>query len=690
MPVPDPRRRKSTFIHPDRLKYPVKRAGERGEDKWQEISWDQGLDEVAQQLESLRNEQGAETLATSSGTYRTHDEYRMRFLNLFGTPNNIGQGHICYGPGITGMALTGWWNDFGGIGSMTMCSVIWGSNPKEAYRNVWFTTQDFLKRQGKLIVIDPRRTDDAAKADIWLQLRPGTDAALALGMINVIIQEKLYDREFVEKWCHGFDQLAERAAEFPLKRVEEITWVPGDKIRDAAVMYATTPPAHIFHSMGLEQLPNSIEAYHARTILTAITGNLDVRGGEELREGHPGVVTEYETELNGEVSPEQKKKQIGIDSFRLQAFPGYDLIMEKYAKTKVGRGHVAFAHGPSVYRAMITGNPYPVRAMITAASNPVVTQANSKLVYQAIKSLDLYVVVDFWKTPSAQLADYIFPAATWMERPVFHTWSDTFAFIDCGEQALPGRVEGECDRRPDYDFWRGLGIRLGQEKHWPWETLEEAFDYRLKPLGETFKALCARGGYDFTRKAEKKYERAGFGTPSGKMELYSQIFEQLGYDPLPQFHEPPESPYSRPDLAEAYPLILIAGMRHYPFYHSEHRQIPSLRKQHPHPIAEMHPETAARSGINDGDWVWIETPRGRARQKCKLTDGIDPRVVSTEHGWWYPEMPGEEPWLHGLWESNINVVIDDEPAHCNRINGGWPLRTALCKVYKSIGYSGPV
>ena len=674
------------FYHPDRLKFPLKRAGERGEGKWEQISWEQALDEVAQKLDALKKQYGAETLASSSGTYRTHDEYRIRFLNLFGSPNNIGPGNICYGPGIAGVALLGWWNDFGGMGSATKCVMLWGTNPREAYRNVWFATQDHLKRKGKLIVIDPRRTDDAEKADIWLQLRPGTDAALALGMLNIIIQERLYDREFVKKWCYGFDKLAERAAEYPLDRVSETTWVPKEKVRDAAVMYATTKPAFIFHSMGLEQLSNSIETYHARTALAIITGNLDIKGGEELRAGPPGVVSEYEVELNDKLPVEQRKKQIGINQFRLQAMPGFDLIIEKYSKAKYARGHIAFAHAPSVYRAMLTGSPYPVKALITLASNPLVTQANAKLVYQAIKSLDLYVVVDFWKTPPAELADYIFPAACWLERPACHTWTDTFNFVDCGDTALPAQVPEECDRRPDYDFWRGLGMRLGQEEYWPWKTLEKAFDYRLKPMGLTFKELVAKGGYYAWPKEEKKYLKAGFGTPSGKAELFSQVFQQLGYDPLPQFYEPPESPYSRPDLAKEFPLILIAGMRHYPFYHSEHRQIPSLRKQHPYPIVQLHPDTAAKLEIKDGDWVWIETPRGRVRQKCKLFDGIDPRVVAAEHGWWYPEMPGEEPWLHGVWESNINVVIDDEPSHCNRLNGGWPLRTALCKVYKAVGF----
>ncbi len=166
------------------------------------------------------------------------------------------------------------------------------------------------------------------------------------------------------------------------------------------------------------------------------------------------------------------------------------------------------------------------------------------------------------------------------------------------------------------------------------------------------------------------------------MELYSTILEGLGYDPLPHYEEPPESPISNPELAREYPLMLITGGRFNPMHHSEQRQIDSLRRRHPDPIVQINPRKALELGINDGDWVWIETLRGRVRQKCNCFEGIAPDVVHAEHGWWFPELPGEEPWLHGVWESNINVVIDDEPEHCNQINGGWPLRTALCKVYR--------
>jgi anaerobic selenocysteine-containing dehydrogenase len=248
---------------------------------------------------------------------------------------------------------------------------------------------------------------------------------------------------------------------------------------------------------------------------------------------------------------------------------------------------------------------------------------------------------------------------------------------------MPRTVDTKYDRRDDYDIWRGLALQLGQEADWPWQTLEEVYDYRLQPIGLTFQEFIRKGGYLSAPKKYQHYEKNGFATPTGKIELYSTTLEKLGYDPLPEFHEPPESPFSCPDLAKEYPLILITGGRFQPYYHSEHRQIKSLRKMHPEPIMQINKKTAKSLGIEEGDWVWIESPRGRIKQKCKFFDGIDPRVVHTQHGWWFPEEDGAEPLLYGVWKSNCNVLTDDDPDICNPISGGWPLRALLCKVYKA-------
>jgi anaerobic selenocysteine-containing dehydrogenase len=676
------------LYHPDRLNYPLKRAGDKGEGKWQVIPWERALDEIAEELKSIKEGYGAEAIATSCGTGRTHDEYRMRFFNLLGSPNNIGQGQICYGPGsMVSRAIYGWPDFYPAVGRSTRCIMLLGANPEQAARGLWYSILTSKRGGAKLIVVDPRRTSAAERADIWLQIRPGTDCALYLSMINTIIEEQLYDKDFVSRWCYGFDKLADRAKDYPAEKVADITWVSTDKIRQAARMYATTKPGVIIHTMGVEHIANSIEAIHARYILTAIAGNIDVKGGEEMRGTYPQLREEFEIELSEKLSSEQRKKQIGANQFRLASKEGDELIT-RTAKSRLGSAHTSFAHAPSVYRAMITGEPYPVRAMLTVASNPLVTQPNVKLVYKALKSLELYVVHDFWLTPSAEIADYVLPCASWLERPgIFNYW-DSASFVHVGEATVSPKLDGQYDRRPDYDLWRGLGIRLGQEEYWPWPSLEDALAYRLEPFGfGSFTEFMKRtGGIINPPKEERRYERVGFGTPTGKVELYSTILGKLGYDPLPQYYEPPESLTNNPQIAKEYPLILVTGARHQPFYHSEHRQIDSLRKQHPDPLVQVNPQTAVKMGIEDGDWVWIETPTGRIRQKCQYFVGIDPRVVQAEHGWWFPELPGEEPWLHGVWESNINVVIDDNPEHCNRISGGWPMRGLLCKIYRAKHY----
>ncbi|MFH2011083.1 MAG: molybdopterin-dependent oxidoreductase [Pseudomonadota bacterium] len=677
------------FHHPDRLNFPLKRAGEKGEGKWEQISWEQALDEIAGKLKDIIERYGPEAVSTSSGTGRSHDEYRTRFFNLLGSPTNVGMSYICYGPGaVASLALTGYPIMLPSMSQKTKCYMYLGHNPEQSATRAWSPVLKRVKAgEAKLIVVDPRKTVPAEKADIWLQPRPGTDAALLMAMINTIISEELYDKDFVRDWCYGFDKLAERAQEYPPEKVSEITWVPANKIREAARMYATNTPGVITHTMGIEHQPNCIEAINARIILTGLTGSLDVRGGEDLRIHNPKLRSEHEIELNHMVSPEQRAKQIGADRFRIESFIGFDLLME-HVKVKLSRTDICFAHAGMVYEAMITGEPYPVRAMLTLSSNPIVTHVNTKKVYKALKSLDLYVVQDFFMTPSADLADYVLPGACWLERPCIFNFWDSVPYLDVAEEAFPPSVEGQYDRRTDYDLYRGLGIRLGQEKYWPWKNLEEALNYRLEPLGMTVQEIMDKhaGFIPPPPRVEKRYEKEGFGTPTGKFELYSTILEKLGYDPLPRFYEPVESPVSNPELAKEYPLVLITGGRHLPFYHSEWRQVDSARKKHPHPLVQINPKTASELGIEDGDWVWIESPRGRVRQKCRYFEGIDPRVVHGQHGWWFPELPGEEPWLHGLFQSNINVLTTDDPDQCNPINGGWPMRTLMCRVYKAKQY----
>lgn len=687
---------KEWMYHPDRVNYPQKRIGGKGEGKWQTIPWDQAFDEIAAKLAALKRQYGAETLAFTGGTGRTMHEYVLRFANLFGTPNHTGPGQICHGPivvisqAMCGWALrhrTGLTIEHGADNKpLTKCIMLTGINPVNSTVRLWNSLRKCRGAGVKVIVIDPRRTEAAELADIWLQLRPGTDYALFLGMINVIIKEGLYDQEFVTKWTYGFDKVIDRAAPYTPERVAEITWAPAEKIIAAARMYATNTPALFPNGMGTEHLQDASSAIQARLVLSAICGNIDAKGGEAMTGPNRHWIASPAFSLENMLPAEQKSKQIAGDRYRLYSFAGRDMIQEGIEKMWGVRCGVAppcgaMAHAPSVYRTILSGEPYPIKAVYTVSSNPLVTMPNSRLVHQALQSLDLYVVNDFFMTPCAELADYVLPAATWLERPrVFDNGGEDCGLF-AGEAALPASIPGEYDHKTDYEIFRGLAMRLGLGEYFPWPTMEETIDARLQPMGMSFKEFMAKGGYDFPPESHKKYEKmGGFATPTGKLELYSTIIKKLGYEPLPPYVESFENPVSRPDLAQEYPLMMITGARFRWNFHSEYFQVPSIRQRHPEPLVQINPVTAAQLSVNDGDWVCIESPRGTVRMKCRLFDGIDPRVVSADHGWWFPERPGDAPSLHGVFESNINVLTDDE--HCDPVHGGWPLKTGLCRVYK--------
>jgi len=688
------------LYHEERLNYPMKRAGERGQGKWERISWDQALDEVAEKLRKLKQEGGAEAVASVGGTGRGFSEiFKARFLNLFGSPNHANAGQWCsvvsrqihaaiYGAGASRS-----------VKPPCKCAVIWAGNPAESLACTFSRFLKARKNGTRYIVIDPKYSETTSRlADQWLRLRPGTDAALALAWINVIIEESLYDRKFVETWCHGFDQLRERAGQYPPKKVAEITRVPEEQIVQSARLYATSKPASIIWGVKSDMQGRNVTSLtQAKCILRAITGNLDVIGGDMLagpcEKTNYGPVFEHLDML----SPEQRKKQLGADRHKLWGYPGYELVHEVAKPYWYGKGlssgFLPGCHGADIWTAILDKIPYPVRGLICGASNPLVAYPNTKRIYKALKSanLELFVVAEQWLTPTAMLADYVFPITNWLEHVQVYT--QTFQghgnVASIGERVVPPLHE----RRPDYYVYQGLGLRLGQEDYWR-ESLEEEWDWCLAPLLQEFKMQSAE---EFARKqrwwippvVEKRYEtidpetgRAkGFATPTGKVELYSTILERLGYDPLPHYEEPPETPVSRPDLTREYPFILITGARFRPMHHSEHRQIRSLRRLYRYPTAEINPETARRLGIGEGDWVVIETVRGKIKQKAKLTSRIPPRMIEAQHGWWFPEEIGEDPSLYRVFESNVNVLTPDDDEYCDPPTGAVTFGPLLCRVY---------
>jgi thiosulfate reductase/polysulfide reductase chain A len=693
-----PFRAKEYQEHPFRLSYPMKRRSERGADQWRQISWEQAFDEIGEKLAAIRKIHGPEALATSSGTGRGAADFaKTRFMNLFGSPNRFGAVTICYGPRSMVSFTT-----FGGAVApdrkkgKTGLSVLWGRNPHEGGAHTWHSFRRAIRDGIRTMVVDPRLTEAARQADCWVQIRPGTDAALALGMMHLLIQEGVYERAFVQKHTSGFPQLVERVGEYPPEKVARITGLSLDRLREIARFFGKHQPAtFVIGEASEHSSPNSVQAIRAINVLFAIAGSIDVEGGGLIVGPCGDFIPDAAMEENEALPAEQRRKQIGSDRFRFLSYPGWELV-EAELRKKWGDRHPAaaylncMAHAPSVFRAMLTGRPYPVKALIVSASNPLLSYANTKLVYRAMKATELLVTFDITWTPTAQLSDYVLPAACWLERPDMGNFASVGAYplIQIGEAALPARVPGKYERLNDYEFWRELGVRLGQGEYWPWKTFEDVWEFRLKEIMEKRQAgslseLVRSRRWEVDSPQPGLCARGSLATPSGKVEIYSTILEKLGYDPLPGYQEPAE-----PDGAwRRYRLLNISGARSLPYHHSEFRHVESFRRQHPDPIVEIHVDTARRHGIADGDWVWIETPIGRVKQRARLTTSFDPGYISTQHGWWYPERLGAEPSLYGLWESNINVTTDDDPEKCDGLSGGWPFKGEYlrCRIYRASG-----
>ena len=645
------------MYHPSRLLSPLKRIGDRGSNQWKKVSWDAALSDIAGRMDHIRSESGSESIALGQGTGRPHYMHTLRFANTLGTPNWYEPGLAnCFIPRITVSRLT-----YGGFvvadyygDVMPKTILFWGHNPLVSGPDgeLSFPVRRALEAGSYGIAVDPRRSETAKRCKMWLPIRPGTDCALALAMIHVIINEGVYDKEFVEKWTVGFEKLKEHVTDYSPQWAQAITGVPAQDTVAAARRYALEKPSILEWGVSIEQNPNSLQTVRALSLLRGLTGNIDIPGGDILG---MDIIKPYPVLRN--LLPEgMNAKRIGSDKFKLLCGP---------------RAYLPSAHIPGLFKAMRTGDPYRIRALLLFRNNPLTTVANAREVYESLLKLDLLVVTDMFMTPTAALADYVLPAAFWPESNQIMEMPLVAGNAVMAQQKVVD--VGECRQCEDImiDLARRLNLPGAED------SLEDILNYRLEPLGVTFQELKSKSVI-YPPHEYYKFEKKGFRTLSKKVELYCKFLERLGYDPLPTFKEPPESPCSRPELAQKFPYVLTTGSRRREFFHSEHRQIESLRKRRPHPIADIHPDTAARHGISAGDWIYVSSPRGRIRMKAEVTEDIRKGVVNIDHGWWFPEREGPD---FGVWESNANLLTSNAPPY-DPAFGSYQLRGLLCSIEK--------
>lgn len=620
---------------PDRLKHPLRKT--RG--GFKKISWNEALDRVAEKLGEIKHRYGAHSLLRYAGapvTQATLDSF-TQFMAAFGSPNYTGPGHLCSLPRRLGLHLV-----YGGRTDPdyenTRCMLIWAANPKSSMRPAErFTYGRFnrvipeaKKRGATLIVIDPRRIDIARHADMFVQIKPGTDAALALSMLHVIITEKLFDKEFVEKWTIGFDELAKHVRSRTPDWAEKITGISAERIQDLARVFATTKPALIREGNGFDQHSNVVDSVRLTAILTAITGNLDVQGGNVL---FPmPKLSPYPT-----VQPETTP-------------PGKDLY-PLFPKTF-----------PAMIDAILSGKPYQPRAMMVYRGNPVLVNANESKVRHALNKLEFLVVSELFMTATAELADIVLPDASPMERNGYQPCSS----YNGGFVALRQKViEPLGESRPVFEVEYELARRLGLEHLYPWKTTEDWIDYKLKASGISLMDLKSNPiKYVTPPLTYRKYLQKGFDTPSGKVEFYSQNLETRGLNPLPVYREPDVSPSDR------YPLNGTTR-RQAAYVHTQFRNLPSLRKREPDSRVRIHPRDAKDRGIENNSDTLVESPQGSICVKAKVTREMQPGLVIIDFGWGNP----------GDGSANVNVLTSDEER--DPFTAATPNRRFVCEVRKA-------
>jgi anaerobic selenocysteine-containing dehydrogenase len=660
--------------HSARLLHPMRRTNPKdaADPGWEQITWDEALDEVAERLRTAAATGGPESVGFSSSSPSTSAisdavDWVQRLIRAYGSPNYANYTELCgwgrhlaplftFGAAVPGSYLP----DLENAG----CILYWGYNPSVARLAHATSTVAALRRGAKLIVVDPRKAGLASKADHWLRVRPGTDAALALSMTHVMIENGWYDADFVRDWTNAaqvvdgetvWDLLAARCAEFAPDRAEAITGVPAADIVAAARTLWESRPLAFYTWSGLEQHNTTTQTMRAITVLYALTGCLDVEGGNVLFEAVPS------NPIDGrELISATRPPALGL------------------SERPLGAARFGLVTGEDLYTAMLDRR---ITTLVGFGGNMVMAHADSGRGREALRNLDFFVQSDLFMTPTAELADIVLPVTTPFESEAlkigFEYSQDAQSLVQLRRPLVAARGEARSDLRIVFD----LATRLGLGEHFWDGDIDAAFRHQLAPSGITLEDLRAHpdGVRVPLTTRHRKYAEEGFATPSGKVELYSATLADHGYDPLPAFEEPLVSPRSRPDLAERFPLVLSCAKSLF-FCETQHRQVAALRKSAPDPLIELHPVTAEARGIRAGDWIRLETPLGAIRARAKLNAALDPQVVFGQHGWWEAceelGLPGYPPY--GPGSANLNLVLPQTPS--DPISGSSPMRAGVCEV----------
>jgi cysteine desulfurase NifS len=668
------------IVHdPDRLRYPMRRSGPKGTHEFERISWDEAFDIIVEKLQGLKEEHGPESTAiyTGRGSFELAlcDVFQpdgvaissaSSVLFPFGSPNTLGVGALCYvsfamiAPHST---LGEYYHTMDHDIENAELIVVWGANPATdspplAHEQI----KRAVLRGAEVICIDPQRNHTAREVGAeWIPVRPGTDGALALGMINVLIEEELYDEAFVKDWTLGFDELAQYVQHFRPEVVEDITGVPAETVVNLARRLARARGACPVMYTGLEYSDSGVQAIRAVFTLWALAGQLDVPGGLNIRMRE----NQFPINRSGLVANPNPKKALGRDRF-----PVYSMY----------RGE---SHAIALPDSVLKGEPYKVRGLIILGGSIITAWPNPSVWRETLGALDFMVSINRHHTADSAYADIVLPATTMYEITSYMTYGPIFKIRE-------KMLEPVGEARNDFLILAELASRLGYGHLYP-QTEEALLRRVLHGSGFTLEDVITAGGavqVPTVMTQYKKWEKGGlredgepgFSTPSGKFEIASSILEEHGYDALPVYTEPGEGPLAQPALAESYPLVFNSGARIFADFRSQHHGVVGLNRKARVPLVTMNTSDAAQRGIEDGDWAWVATPRGRVKYRARVTDDIAAGAIDANMGGGGPLGPQE-------WQDcNVNDLTD-----LNRYDpiSGFPVYKALlCDVVKAEDSNG--
>jgi len=653
---------------PDRLQSPMKRVGNRGEGKLERISWEEAFEISSQRIKGVVNKYGPEAMAIYSGrggfeqslldmfTTGGYDTICSNFLFPLGSPNSFSCSSLCnnahrvLAPVATfGTTFDHLFPDF----ERSDRIVVWGANPATDSPPINLRKILEAKDRGtKIVVIDPLKTFTAEKADEWIGIRPGTDGALALGIIHVMMEKGLYDTAFADDWTHGFGELREYVRKFCPPEVEKMTWVKARQIEKLAEDLAKPRTSLLLHT-GLEYTNSGVQNIRALLILWALSGNFDRPGGLVFRMPQPSSIR------RNRIEPPQGRPAIGSDRH-----PFYCNLNRS-------------GHFLEVPKAILKGDPYPVKGLIVLGGSIVTAFPNPELWRRSFEALDCLVVIDRFLTNEAFYADVVLPATTMFEITSYKRYPGHLSFR---ERIVPPVGEA----RNDYLILAELAKALGYGDRYP--QSEEAmlqFVFGKSPIPlEQLRSTPEGVSFPSPPMVHEKYKKGllrkdkkpGFETPSGKFEISSTLLRQYGYDSLPVYQEPTEGPISSPELTKEFPLVLTTGTRIQSAFRSQHLNIPGLLKLQDEPNILIHPGDAEPRDIRDGDKVWVRTKRGKVSFYAKVTERITKGVIEANMGGGGPLQP--QAWR----EANVNELTD--PENRDPISGFPVFKALLCEVAK--------